>query len=382
MVTGIYLDYAATTPVDPIVARLMRGFLTECGIFGNPASTMHAYGASAAEAVEVARLEVADLLCSRPEEIVWTSGATEAINLALKGGALARRDRGRHIVTSPLEHRAVVDSAKWLESQGFELSYVEPGEDGEITPEDLARVMRRDTILVSLLQVNNETGTLTNVAALAPTVREADALFHVDAVQGAARVPMDLVAEAADLISISAHKLYGPKGIGALRVRRPVLKELVPQMHGGGHELGLRSGTLPTHQIAGMGEAAKLARKRIREDTRHVTALDRRLRAHLDQISRVSLNGSARRVPGILNVCFAGVVAEALIIGLGGVAISTGSACTSREISPSHVLLGIGLSENAALSSIRFSFGRFTTMDEIDLVGRALAELVPELRSL
>lgn len=382
MVTGVYLDYAATTPVDPLVARRMSGFLTANGIFGNPASTMHAYGQSAAEAVEVARLEVADLLCSRAEEIVWTSGATEAINLALKGAALARRDRGRHIVTSRLEHRAVLDSAKWLESKGFELGYVEPDDDGEITPENLTRVMRRDTILVSLMQVNNETGTLTDVSALAPTVRAADALFHVDAVQGAARVPLDLVAEAADLVSISAHKLYGPKGIGALRVRRLLLKELVPQMHGGGHELGLRSGTLPTHQIVGMGEAAKLARKRIKEDTRHVAALDERLRARLDQISRVSLNGSTRRVPGILNVCFAGVVAEALMVGLGEVAISTGSACTSREMAPSHVLLGIGLSENEALSSIRFSFGRFTTMDEIDLVGRALAELVAELRSL
>ena len=382
MVTGIYLDYAATTPVDPIVARAMRGFLTAEGIFGNPASTMHAYGQAATEAVEIARLEVADLLYSTPEEIVWTSGATEAINLALKGGALARRNRGGHIVTSLLEHRAVLDSAKWLESQGFELGYVEPDDDGEITPDNLARVMRRDTILVSLMHVNNETGTLTNVAALAPIVREADALFHVDATQGAARVRMDPVADAADFISISAHKLYGPKGIGALRVRRPLLKELVPQMHGGGHELGLRSGTLPTHQIVGMGKAAQLARKRIRDDRKHVAALDRRLREHLDRISKVSLNGSAQRVPGILNVCFAGVVAEALTIGLSGIAVSTGSACTSREMTPSHVLLGIGLSENVALSSIRFSFGRFTTMDEIDLVGRALAELVPELRSL
>ena len=380
-IAGVYLDYAATTPVDPAVVRVMKRFLTTAGTFGNPAS-MHRFGRAAAEAVESARREVADLMCSHPDEIVWTSGATEAINLALKGAALARRHRGRHIVTSPLEHRAVLDTVGWLESRGFEISYVEP-DDGKITPASIARVMRRDTIVVSLMLVNNETGTRTDIPLVAPIVHEAGALFHVDAVQGGGRVRMDLVAESADLISISGHKFYGPKGIGALRVRKSLLRELVPQMHGGGHELGLRAGTLPTHQIAGMGEAAKLVRKRAHADKRHVVDLDRRFRAHLDRIPQTSTNGSPRhRVPGIINVCFEGVAAEALMIGLKDVAVATGSACTSAEVRPSHVLLGIGLGEDAAFSSIRFSFGRFTTTDDIDRAGRALVQVVSVLRRL
>ena len=379
----IYLDYAATTPVDPAVARLMSNFLTIKGAFGNPASVTHSFGQTAAEAVENARREVAALVSSRPEEIVWTSGATEAINLALKGSALARRDRGRHIVTSPLEHRAVLDSAEWLESQGFEIGHVEPDDQGVVTRKGLARVLRPDTVVVSLMLVNNETGTVTDIAPPGRLVREQGALFHVDAVQGVARLRMDDIADAADLISISGHKIYGPKGIGALRVRRPLLGELVPQMHGGGHELGLRSGTLATHQIAGMGEAAKIVRERRSIDVRHVEKLDRRLRMYLSQIDRVSVNGSPQpRVPGILNVYFEGIAAEALMIVLEGVAISSGSACTSAEVKPSHVLLGLGLEDEEALSSVRFSFGRFTTMEEIDRVGRFLVEVVPDLRRL
>lgn len=380
---GVYLDYAATTPVDPAVSRVMSGFLTMDGTFGNPASVTHGFGQAAADAVKNARREVAALVSSRPEEVVWTSGATEAINLALKGSALARRDRGRHIVTSPLEHRSVLDSAAWLESQGFEIGYVELDDHGGVTRKGLSQALRPDTMLVSLMLVNNETGTITDIAALGPLVREQGALFHVDAVQGAGRLPMDDIAIAADLISISGHKIYGPKGIGALRVRRPFLSELVPQMHGGGHELGLRSGTLPTHQIAGMGEAAKIAREYGSADTNHVAALDRRLCTHLGRIEGTSTNGSLRhRVPGILNVHFEGVAAEALMIALGGVAISSGSACTSAEVKPSHVLLAIGLGEERVLSSVRFSFGRFTTMDEIDHVGWVLAEIVPALRKL
>ncbi len=380
---GIYLDYAATTPVDPAVACAMSDFLTLGGTFGNPASLMHSFGQAASVAVEDARCEVAALVSSTPEEIVWTSGATEAINLALKGSAFARRDRGRHIVTSPLEHRAVLDSAEWLESQGFEIGYVELDDDGGVTREGLSRALRPDTVLVSLMLVNNETGTITDIAALGPQIREQGALFHVDAVQGAARLPMGDIAISADLISISAHKMYGPKGIGALRVRRPILGELVPQMHGGRQELGLRSGTLPTHQIVGMGEAARLARQHGEADARHVASLDRKLRAHLDRISGVSLNGSAQqRVSGILNVNFADVAAEALMIGLESVAISSGSACTSSEVMPSHVLLALGLGNERALSSVRFSFGRFTTMDEIDHVGLLLAEIVPALQKL
>ena len=380
---GIYLDYAATTPVDPAVARVMNGFLTMDGTFGNPASLTHSFGQTAAEAVENARREVAALVFSRPEEIVWTSGATEAINLALKGSALARRARGRHIVISPLEHKAVLDSTEWLESQGFEIGYVELDDHGGVTREGLSRALRSDTILVSLMLVNNETGTITDIAALGPLIREQGALFHVDAVQGAARLRMGDIATAADLISISGHKIYGPKGIGALRVRRPLLAELVPQMHGGGHELGLRSGTLATHQIAGMGEAAKIARKRRNIAVRHVDKLDRRLRMYLSQIDRISVNGSPQpRAPGILNVHFEGVAAEALMIVLEDVAISSGSACTSAEVKPSHVLLGLGLEEEEALSSVRFSFGRFTTTEEIDRVGQFLVEVVPELRRL
>ena len=381
--TGIYLDYAATTPVDPAVARVMNGFLTMDGTFGNPASVTHSFGQTAAAAVENARREVAALVSSRPEEIVWTSGATEAINLALKGSALARRARGRHIVTSPLEHTAVLDSADWLESQGFSIGYVELADCGGVTREGLSRALRPDTALVSLMLVNNETGTITDIAALGPLVREQGALFHVDAVQGAARLRMGGIAAAADLISLSGHKIYGPKGIGALRVRRHLLGELVPQMHGGGHELGLRSGTLATHQIAGMGEAAKMVRNRRNIEARHVDKLDRRLRMYLSQIDRVSVNGSPQpRVSGILNVYFEGVAAEALMIALEGVAISSGAACTSAEVKPSHVLLGLGLEEEEALSSVRFSFGRFTTQEEIDRVGRFLVEVVPDLRRL
>ena len=381
--TGIYLDYAATTPVDPAVARVMSGFLTMDGTFGNPASVTHGFGQAAADAVENARREVAALVASRPDEIIWTSGATEAINLCLKGWALARRDRGRHIVTSPLEHRAVLDSAAWLESQGFEIGYVELDDHGGVTRTGLSRALRPDTVLVSLMLVNNETGTITDIAALGPLVREHGALFHVDAVQGTGRLRMDDIADAADLISISGHKIYGPKGIGALRVRRPIRRELVPQMHGGGHEFGLRSGTLPTHQIAGMGEAAKILRERRGIDVRHADRLDRRLRMYLSQIDRVSVNGGLQpRVPGILNVYFEGVAAEALMIVLEDVAISTGSACTSAEVKPSHVLLGLGLEDEEALSSVRFSFGRFTTMEDIDRVGRFLVEVVPDLRRL
>ena len=309
--TGIYLDYAATTPVDPAVAGVMNDFLTVEGAFGNPASATHSFGQAAAEAVERARREVSELLSSKPEEVVWTSGATEAINLALKGAAMARRDHGRHVITSSLEHKAGLDSAKWLESQGFEVVYVEPDSEGVITPENLSRVMRSDTAVVSLMLVNNETGTVTDIAALGPVARQHGALLHVDAVQGATRLPLDATSANADLISISAHKMYGPKGIGALCVRGPIRGELVPQIHGGGHELGLRSGTLPTHQIAGMGAAASLARQRREADAKHVVALDRRLRVHFERIEGVVMNGSPRqRAPGILNVHFADIEAE------------------------------------------------------------------------
>ena len=380
---GIYLDYAATTPVDPGVASLISRFLTTNGSFGNPASITHGFGKAAADTVEHARQQVAAFLFSEPEEIVWTSGATEAINLALKGAALARCGRGAHVVTSPLEHKAVLDSAGWLESQGFEITHVEPGGDGAITPDNLSCALRSDTIIVSLMLVNNETGAVTDISALGPIIRRHGALLHLDAVQGAARLPLDDAAAEADLISISAHKMYGPKGIGALRVRGQLREDLVPQIHGGGHEFGLRSGTLPTHQIAGMGEAARLVRQRRKADATHVAALDRRLRAHLDQIKGAAVNGSARsRTPGILNIHFDGVEAESLMLALGNVAIASGSACTSADVEPSHVLRALGHSAERALSSVRFSFGRFTTMDEIDRAGRRVREAVTALRRI
>ncbi len=380
---AVYLDYAATTPVDPAVACVMNDFLTVDGAFGNPASATHGFGREAAEAVERAREEVALLLCSRPEEIVWTSGATEAVNLALKGAALARRDRGDHVVTSPLEHRATLDSVAWLETLGFSVGYVEPDADGNVTAENLSRALRPNTVVVSLMHVNNETGTVTDIASLGRAVRECGALLHVDAVQGAGRLPMEDIAAVADLMSVSAHKIYGPKGVGALRVRRPLMAEMVPQIHGGGHESGLRSGTIPTHQVAGMGRAAAIVRWRREVDARHVRALDRRLRARLDRIEGAEINGDPdSRVPGILNVAFAGVQAESLMMALGGVAVSSGSACTSADIEPSHVLLALGCDSDRALSSVRFSFGRFTTAGEIDRVGRLVGEAVATLRRL
>ncbi len=379
---AIYLDYAATTPVDPAVARTMNDFLTVDGAFGNPASATHAFGHAASEAVGSARQEVASLLFSQPEEIIWTSGATEAINLALKGAALARQECGDHIVTSALEHRAVLDSTAWLETQGFATTHVKPDGTGTITAENLSKALRPSTIVVSLMHVNNETGTVTDIAALEPLVRQCGALLHVDAVQGAARLSMEDIA-AADMISISAHKMYGPKGVGALRVRGRLRAELVPQIHGGGQELGLRSGTLPTHQIAGMGHAARLVRQRRTTDAKHVRALDRRLCAHVDRIEGVEVNGDRQhRVPGILSVSFAGVEAEALMVALGGVAISSGSACTSAEIEPSHVLLALGYDTDRALSSVRFSFGRFTTAREIDRAGQLVRKTVTALRRI
>lgn len=380
---AIYLDYAATTPVDSKVARAMGGFLTADGIFGNPASVTHGIGRTAMEAVESARRDVAALLSARPEEIVWTSGATESINLALKGAAQARRDSGAHVVVSTLEHKAVLDSAAWLETQGVSVGYAEPDGNGAISPENLASALRPDTILVSLMHVNNETGTVTDIGAIGRLVRRHGALFHVDAAQSAARLPLDDVIAEADLVSISAHKMYGPKGIGALCVRGRLGAELVPQMHGGGHELGLRSGTLPTHQTAGMGHAARLVRKRRAADAKRVRELDDRFLAHIGEIDGAEINGDRRhRVPGILNVYFPDVEAESLMLALGDIAISSGSACAAADIEPSHVLLALGYDAERALSSVRFSFGRFTTTREIDRAGKSVRDTVPTLRRI
>ena len=380
----IYLDYAATTPVDPAVARTIGTFLGTDGIFGNPASRSHHYGQAAADAVETARGQVASLLGCEQDEIIWTSGATEAINFALKGVALSRRrkDRG-HIVTSVLEHRAVLDTVQWLETRGFTVSYLRPDAAGLVTEEQLSGAMQRDTILVSLMHVNNETGVATDVAALAPLVHRSGALLHVDAAQSAARVDLKPMACVADLVSISGHKMYGPKGVGALRVRRVLQGEMTPQLHGGGHERGLRSGTLPTHRIAGMGHAAALIMERRESDVAHVADLDARLIAHMAQVDGAEVNGNRQqRVPGILNVHYPGVEAESLMLALGGVAVSSGSACTSAEVGPSHVLLGLGYSPERSLASIRFSFGRFTTREEIERTVELVMTATTALRSI
>ena len=378
---GVYLDYAATTPLDPEVVRTMVSFLQAADSFGNPAS-LHSYGHIAAEAVERARAEVALLLAARPEEIIWTSGATEAINLAIKGAAFARQDRCKHIVTSPLEHKAVLDTVDWLATQGFQVSYVHPDETGVITPARLASALRPDTCLVSLMYVNNETGTITDIPALEPVLSDHPAWFHVDMVQAASRLPsVDL--SAVDMISLSAHKMYGPKGVGVLRVRRPLLTQLPPQTHGGRHELGLRSGTLPTHQIIGMGRAAAIVQERWHLDPEHVRNLDLRLRHHLDNIDGIAINSDkAYCVDGIVSVTFSGLDADSLLLAISDVAFSTGSACTSSTISPSHVLTALGYTESHVRSTVRFSFGRFTSVSDIDYVGQVLQDAVPLLRRL
>ena len=378
----IYLDYAATTPLDPAVIGTMVDFLKSDSSFGNPASATHVYGHAASETVECARREVASLLSAEPGEIVWTSGATEAINLALKGAALARQSRGDHIVTSALEHKAVLDTTAWLQTQGFTISHVELDASGAITAKNLAKALRPSTILVSLMHVNNETGAVTDIATLEPLIHQQGALLHVDAVQSMARLPAEHIA-AADLTSVSAHKMYGPKGIGALRVRKRIRAELIPQIHGGGHEFGLRPGTLPTHQVVGMGRAAKLVKQRRLADAKHSRVLDSRLCARLSQIEEVEINSDlTHRVPGILNVSFTGVEAESLMLALGSVAISSGSACTSSDSEPSHVLTALGYDTDRALSSVRFSFGRFTTADEIDRTGQLVQETVTALRRI
>ena len=380
---GIYLDYAATTPVAPEVAEAMTACLTADGIFGNPSSITHAFGRAAQEAVENARREVASLIGARAEEIIWTSGATEAINLALRGLMLSRQARGNHLAVSALEHKAVLDTARGLSESGIEVSTILPAGDGRITPEAVAAVLRPDTALVSLMHVNNETGAVTDIPAISGVLRKAGAMLHVDAVQGAARRPLDVSRLGCDMLSLSGHKMYGPKAIGALYVRRELVPALVPLMYGGGQERGFRPGTLPTHQIVGMGVAARQIRERLDSDSRSIAALDERLSRRLLQIEGAAVNsGSTDRTPGILNMSFEGVAAESLLLALDGVALSAGSACTSETVEPSHVLLGLGLSPTAALSSVRFSFGRYTTEAEIDIAAGRVAEAVAVLRSI
>ena len=375
----VYLDYAATTPVDPRVAAKMSGCLLADGDFGNPASTSHAFGWNAAELVEDARVQVAALLGADPRAIVWTSGATEADNLALKG--VVEAGGGGHLVTTSYEHKAVLDSAEHLASQGLEVTFVAPGPDGLVAPSAVAAAIRDDTALVSVMHANNEVGCVNDVAAIGRLCRARGVAFHTDAVQSAGKLRLDVDRDCLDLVSLSAHKIYGPKGVGALYVRREPPLPVAAQMHGGGHERGMRSGTLATHQIVGLGEACRLAALDMAADNRRMAALRDRLWAHLKQIPGTRLNGSMEhRLPNNLNVAFADVDGETLLMALDDVAVSSGSACTSATVEPSHVLRAMGVPDELAQSSLRLTVGRFTTADEVDFAGRRVAEVVHALR--
>lgn len=377
----IYLDYAATTPVDPQVAEKMMGCLTLDGNFANPASRSHIYGWKAEEAVELARRQVADLVGADPREIVWTSGATESDNLAIKGAAHSRAERGRHLITSQIEHKAVLDSFHHLEREGFEVTWLKPGADGLVTPEQLQQAMREDTILVSLMHVNNEIGTINDIAALGAVARAGGALMHVDAAQSTGKLPIDLHQLPVDLMSFCAHKTYGPKGIGALFVRRDPALRIEAQIHGGGHERGMRSGTLPTHQIVGMGESFVLAGSLMAEENQRIAELRQVLLDGLVDLPEVFLNGSSeQRVPHNLNLAFAGVDGELLLLALKDLALSSGSACTSASVEPSYVLRALGMSNELAQGSLRLSLGRFTTVDEVRRAAQVLCTVVSRLR--
>ncbi len=380
----IYLDYAATTPVDPRVAEKMMQFMTLDGMFGNPASRSHTYGWQAEEAVEHARQQVADLVGADPREIVWTSGATESNNLAIKGVAHFYHKKGKHIVTSKIEHKAVLDTCRQLEDEGYEVTYLDPEPGtGLIHPEAVAAALREDTILVSLMMVNNELGTITDVAAIGEITRARGIYLHVDAAQATGKVAIDLSSLKVDLMSFSAHKTYGPKGIGALYVRRTPRVRLKAQMHGGGHERGMRSGTLPTHQIVGMGEAFEIAGHEMVAEQARLTGLRNQLWEGLRALEEVYLNGDAiQRVANHLNVSFNFVEGESLMMALKELAVSSGSACTSATLEPSYVLRALGLSDELAHSSIRFSLGRFTTEDDIVQVIDYARRAVEKLREL
>ncbi|WP_285260159.1 IscS subfamily cysteine desulfurase [Halopseudomonas bauzanensis] len=377
----IYLDYAATTPVDPQVAEKMCACLTMDGNFANPASRSHLYGWQAEEAAELARRQVADLVGADPREIVWTSGATESDNLAIKGAARASAERGRHIVTSQIEHKAVIDSCRQLEREGFEVTYLKPDSDGLISVEQLQAALREDTILVSLMHVNNEIGVINDIAALGALVRERGILFHVDAAQSTGKLPINLKQLPVDLMSFSAHKSYGPKGVGALYVRRSPDVRIEALIHGGGHERGMRSGTLAPHQLVGMGEAFALAGAQMKAENERIAALRAQLLEGLKELDGVTLNGSAeQRVPHNLNLAFAGVDGELLLLALRDLALSTGSACTSASVEPSYVLRAIGLPDELAHSSIRLSLGRFSTEEDVRHAAQVLCKAVSRLR--
>ncbi len=383
MKTPIYLDYSATTPVDPRVADEMCKYLKPDGIFGNPASRSHAFGWAAEEAVTRARQEVADLINADPREIVWTSGATESDNLAIKGAAHFYNKRGKHIITLKTEHKAVLDTCRQMEREGYEVTYLDPEPSGLLDLDKFRDAIREDTILASIMHVNNEIGVIQDIRAIGEICRENKVVFHVDAAQSPGKVPIDLQEMPVDLMSFSAHKIYGPKGIGALYVRRKPRVRIEAQMHGGGHERGMRSGTLPTHQIVGMGMAFRLANEEMAKDNERLIELRNRLWDGLKDMEEVYLNGDLeQRIAGNLNISFNYVEGESLMMALKDMAVSSGSACTSASLEPSYVLRALGRDDELAHSSIRFSIGRFTTAEEIDYVIRQTREQVERLREL
>jgi cysteine desulfurase len=383
MKSTIYLDYSATTPVDPRVAEKMCACLTPDGVFGNPASRSHPYGWEAEKRVDEAREQVAALVNANPKEIVWTSGATESDNLALKGAAHFYQKKGKHIITVRTEHKAVLDTCRQLEREGFELTYMDVQENGLLDLDAFRAAIREDTILASVMHVNNEIGVIQDIEAIGNICREHKVIFHVDAAQSAGKVEIDLQRLPVDLMSFSAHKIYGPKGIGALYVRRKPRVRIEAQMHGGGHERGMRSGTLPTHQIVGMGEAFRIAREEMAEENARLLALRNRLWDGLKDMEEVYVNGDLeRRVAGNLNVSFNFVEGESLMMALKDLAVSSGSACTSASLEPSYVLRALGRSDELAHSSLRFTMGRFTTQEEIDHVIAEVRQQVERLREL
>ena len=377
----IYMDYGATTPVDPRVVDAMVPWLYEH--FGNAASRSHAWGWEAEKAIENAREQVADLIGADPREIVWTSGATESTNLALKGAANFYKGKGKHLITLKTEHKATLDTMRELERQGFEVTYMDVQEDGLLDLEKFKAAIRPDTILASVLFVNNEIGVIQDIAAIGAICREKGVLLHADGAQATGRVNIDLKTLPVDLMSLTAHKTYGPKGVGALYVRRKPRVRLEAQMHGGGHERGMRSGTLPTHQIVGMGEAFAIAKKQMHDDNAHAARLQKRLLDGLKDVDQVFINGSLdKRVPQNLNMSFNFVEGESLIMGIKGLAVSSGSACTSASLEPSYVLRALGRSDELAHSSLRMTIGRFTTEEEIDYAIKTIRENVAKLREL
>ncbi|MBO0214272.1 IscS subfamily cysteine desulfurase [Vibrio sp. Vb2880] len=379
----IYLDYSATCPVDPRVAEKMVQCMTMDGNFGNPASRSHRYGWQAEEAVDTAREQIADLLNADPREIVFTSGATESDNLAIKGAAHFYQKQGKHVITCKTEHKAVLDTMRQLEREGFEVTYLEPETNGLIDLNKLEAAMRDDTVLVSIMHVNNEIGVIQDIAAIGELCRARKIVFHVDAAQSAGKLPIDVQAMKVDLISLSAHKIYGPKGIGALYVRRKPRIRLEAQMHGGGHERGFRSGTLATHQIVGMGEAFRIAKEEMQKDYEHAVALRDRMLNGISDMEAVTINGDLKqRLPNNLNISFAFVEGESLLMSLKDIAVSSGSACTSASLEPSYVLRALGLNDELAHSSIRFSFGRFTTEEEVDYAIELIRVAVNKLRDM